>query len=140
MTLGDALLTELKIKNSLDYKILLELQVQVYRTRYDDPKKYKKYHNIIERSYPAFKYIEEVYQRCGSVCKDSEPTNTGDHKYHPGSKLHNRMVLRGLYPMSDAEISMHHAVANIIITKPHVDIVLSDLPLADYAGNQFDNF
>ena len=140
MTLGDALLTELKIKNSLKYKILLDLEVKSRRTGHPDYYEYKKYRGIIERSYPAFRYIEEVYQRCGSVCKDSEPTNTGDsHRYHPGSRLHKRMIMKGLYPMSDAKISIHYAITNKTITKPHIDIVLPDLSLADYADDQFDN-
>jgi len=139
MTLGDALLTEMKIKMSLDYKILLDLQMKSYQTGHPDYYKYKNYRNVIERSYPAFRYIEETYQRCGSVCEDSKPSNVGNHQYHPGSTLHKRMVLRGLYPMSDDKISMHYAASNITITKPHIDIILPDLPLADYAGEQFDN-
>jgi hypothetical protein len=125
---------------SLDYKILLDLEVKSRQTGHRDYYKYKKYRGIIERSYPAFRYIEETYQRCGSACKDSEPTNTGDHRYHPGSNLHKRMILRGLYPMSDDKISMHYAVTNTTLTKPHIDIVLRDISLVDYAGDEFDNF
>ena len=139
MTLGDALITELKIKMSLNYKILLDLEVKSRQRGHPDYYKYKKYRGIIERSYPAFRYIEETYQRCGSVCVNSKPTSF-EYGYKPSPRLHRIMVYRGLYPMSQNSLDMHRASTNTIITKPHEDIVLPDLPLADYAGEHFDNF